>query len=125
MPEPQHCLSIVNEGEYLLATFPPYSGVLACTACLDEVFATLAQHGLSKVIIDHTKTAQPIPILECYELGNYMAGKTREQPTKIAIVASRGGVYPDRFFETVARNRQVQVSVFAEDFEAAQSWLDE
>jgi hypothetical protein len=65
--------------------------------------------------------SQPITTLDRFRLGSSIisfSGKLQ----KVACVASTGFIDPEKFGETVARNRGVNIRVF-DDMAAAQRWL--
>jgi sensor c-di-GMP phosphodiesterase-like protein len=64
-----------------------------------------------------------VPVPDIYDLGETMMSMRGVSTLRIALVSSHESIYPDRFFETVVKNRGMGLQVFIDDFEAAVSWL--
>lgn len=103
-------LEIEAEGRY---SFAELSGLF------DRVKAESENCARQNVVLDVTKIAGTIPLMDMFALGEHCA-KVWKAPFRIAIVFPEGGVY--NFFENVARNRGVQVAVVP-NHGAAVKWL--
>lgn len=115
-------LSIEDAGTHIKAVCPPYYSVRDCAAGMNEIFTTARRLDRPRILVNFTATKHQIPIIDLYKLGEHAAEEGRDY-FKLAVVASQKAVTPDRFFQTVAQNRGLNVRVFVEDFEAALSWL--
>ena len=116
-------LSIEDTGTHLEAECPPYCSLKDCAVCISEIFTTARRLNRPRILINFTATKVQIPISELYALGQHVAEEGRGH-IKLAVVASAQAVTPDRFFQTVAQNRGLNVRVFVDDFDSALSWLE-
>ena len=92
-------------------------------ANLFELFARVKaeseRHNRTGVILDVTRVAGTIPIMEMFLLGDHCS-KIWGPPFRIAILPLEEWVY--KFMENVARNRGVQVAVVTHPT-AAMEWV--
>ncbi len=77
----------------------------------------------NKILLDVRNITTDISVLARFELGNFMA-KQDTTGIRIAILASEKTAWPDRFLETVSRNRGVNAKVTTE-YKEALKWLSE
>ena len=103
-------LSIKAEGRYSRADL---SGLF------DRVKAESEKRARQNVVLDVTKIAGTIPLMDMFALGEHCS-KLWKPPFRIAIISPEVGVY--NFFENVARNRGVQVAVVP-NHNAAMDWF--
>jgi hypothetical protein len=103
-------LSIVAGGRYSLADL---------SSVFDRATAEIESSNQKGVILDVSKIAGTIPLMDMFMLGEHCS-KVWKPAIKIAIVFPEVGVY--NFFENVARNRGVQIAVVP-NHDAAVQWL--
>jgi hypothetical protein len=103
-------LLIRAEGQYSLA---------GLSGLLDTVQAESDERSHQAVILDVSRIAGTIPLLDMFVLGEYCA-TVWKQSFRIALISPEMGIY--RFFENVAKNRGVQIAVVSNQ-DAAMEWL--
>lgn len=123
MAENAQPISIVKKGEYISATLPPYESLSKRQAQLSGIYDAVDEHGCSRLLIDSRATRQQVPIVELFYLGTYLASKFGPLLVKMAVLVSPEAVYPDRFGETVARNRGLDLIRFLDNEQEALNWL--
>ena len=114
-------LSIVDQGEYLLAEFSGDFSVDAGKQCIDAMTNASIEKHQSKVLLDCRKISGNMPIIDRFEVAAY-AAKTRKMIAKLAMLNRPDVILPDNFVENVAVNRGANVKVFT-DLENAVHWL--
>ncbi len=87
----------------------------------EEILRRARQEKVDRILIDARGITTDIPTMARFEFGEYMAAQ-QPQSIKIAFVGSAEAVWPNRFLETVSRNRYVNVKVVTETEEAL-LWL--
>jgi anti-anti-sigma regulatory factor len=92
-------LSIKVVGEYSLANFCSLFG---------RVSEESENHAKQKVVLDVTEVSGTIPVMDLYQLGEECS-RVWKSGLRIALVSLAGGF--NQFFEDVAWNRGVHVSV--------------
>lgn len=88
-------------------------------ALFDKVKLESQKRGESRVVLDITEVSGSIPFIDMLGLGEHCS-KSWKQTFRIAIVSPAGGL--NDFFEIVARNRGVHLTVVS-NHEAAMDWL--
>ena len=89
---------------------------------LDAILRIRQNQGLTKVFVDATKATSYPSTMSIHDFGSQVADSLRG--VKVAIVAVPGTRKESTFFETVARNRGGNVSLF-DSPAAALAWLTE
>jgi hypothetical protein len=118
MPE---VLEIQVKPDYILVTYTGEFNVAAAERAIDGSLQAGSTHNLSKILIDCRRMTGRLSIMDRYQVavsGQRMAGKL----TRVALVRQEEGSPLDRFTETVARNRGVNLKLFSEIDEAV-AWL--
>ena len=108
-PEPDY-LALTVTGVYSLSDFQ---------ALAQRVRAEAAQHDRVHILVDISAVSGTIPGMDRFFLGAYVA-RQWQLLLRVAIVYCASAI--DKFFETVAVNRAVQVIVVP-DRQAAVAWL--
>lgn len=103
-------LSIKAKGQYSLADLYDL---------FDRVKEESEKRSEPRVILDVTEVAGTIPTMDMHALGEHCS-RVWKLAFRIAIVSPVGGV--DRFFETVAWNRGVQIAVVPDHSQAIE-WV--
>jgi hypothetical protein len=103
-------LLIRAEGQYSLASL---------SDLFDRVKAESDKCSHQGVILDVSKIAGAIPLMDMFALGEYCS-KVWKLSFRIALISPEVGIY--NFFENVARNRGVQIAVVPNQG-AAMEWL--
>ena len=78
---------------------------------------------VNKILLDARNITTYISTLARFEVGNFLA-KQDTTGIRIAILASEKTAWPDRFLETVSRNRGVNAKVTTE-YKEALKWLSD
>ena len=118
-----HKISIVEKGDYLLVTFPPFESLVRRKQQLTALYDAIDQHPSRRVLIDSRATRKQVPIVELYDLCIYLVSKFGNLNPKMAVVISPEAAYPDRFGENVVRNRGLDAIRFIDDESEALNWL--
>ncbi|MCK6499594.1 MAG: hypothetical protein L6Q38_08965 [Nitrospira sp.] len=86
------------------------------------IMATCVRRGFAKAIADARLQTGDLKIFEWHALASHFE-LSWPRSVRIAIVDNPERIKPDRFLETTARNRGIDVMVFS-DFDAAVDWLN-
>lgn len=114
-------LDIVNAGEHLVVTYSGLFSVPAAKAAVDAMVDACQRERLTKVLFDcRTMTGEPT-VVDRFNVGQYGAS-TIPREVRIAMLTREDLPLPDRFFEVVARNRGLRLTVFF-DVDKALDWL--
>jgi hypothetical protein len=118
--------NIESKLSYLLVSCAGTYDGLSALDIYQQIFRTAADQSLSRILIDCRKVKGDISVLERYITSKYVAELCLKYITtirfKISLVGEEPPVDPERFGETVARNRGVDVLVTT-DLAEAYSWL--
>jgi hypothetical protein len=105
------------------------TGTCSSLSELTEVFwnaiKAIQEHPSSKVLIDANNVEGQLSTLDRYEGASFLSEHHISGPVRITAIAIAGQeplIDPDRFGETVARNRGVNGRVFT-DLDEAVAWL--
>jgi hypothetical protein len=116
-----HLLDIVKKEDYLQITFSGPFSIDAAKRSVDDMVAACRKEHCAKVLFDCRPMTGDLTVLDRFEVGQYGEG-TIPQTVKIAMLGRNEQILPDRFFETVARNRGVNLLLFTE-VDDALKWL--
>ena len=88
-------------------------------ACIDAC----RKHGVSRVLLDITGLAGQPGTMADYELAKLLsAWETNSVVARAALVEKKEDLPAGKFFETAARNRNINIRVFS-DLKEAENWL--
>jgi hypothetical protein len=87
----------------------------AAAACRDR--------GCTRVLFDCRLMSGKVTVTDRFEIGKH-AASTIPRPVRIAVLGPVEEISRYRFFETVARNRGLMVTVFS-DLDEAIQWLED
>jgi hypothetical protein len=104
-------LLIKAVGEYTMVNF---------CSLFDRVSEESENYAKQKVILDVTEVSGTIPVMDLYQLGEECS-RVWKSELRIALVSPAGGI--NKFFEDVAWNRGVQVSVVSNQASAIE-WVN-
>lgn len=124
--EQQITISFNSDQHYLLVTVEGWYTLSNAIA----IFKTAIDHSLlhekKSLLIDINKLSGTIPLTDRFTFAETTSGyfiqKAVGKINRLAVVGKEPIVDPDRFGETVARNRGLNVLVFT-DLEQAIQWL--
>ncbi len=114
-------VEIVKKNNYLHVTV---SGIFSPELSEDSIDAMVAagkKEDCINILFDIRPMTGEIGVLDRFESGRYGALMIPRN-FKIAMLGSKDQISPDNFFQTVARNRGVNLKVFSE-IENALEWL--
>ena len=74
-----------------------------------------------KTFFDWRPMRSEFSLSDRFEIGVY-AARTLPKMTRVAVLLREDQLLPEKFFETVVRNRELNLRVFV-DFEEAIQWL--
>jgi hypothetical protein len=114
---------IVKAEGYIHITFSGQFSPEAAKRCVDEMVAACTREKCAKVLFDCRPMAGDMSVMNRFDIAQYGA-VTIPSSLKIAMLGRRDQLLPDNFFENVARNRGVTVTVFSE-IDKAIRWLKE
>ena len=118
--------SIESKVSYLHVSCAGTYDRLSVMDMYQQILRTAADQNLSRILIDCRKVKGDISVLERYITSTYGAELCLKYITtirfKISMVGEEPPLDPERFGETVARNRGVDVLVTTE-LEEAYNWL--
>jgi hypothetical protein len=114
-------LKIVNVEDRLHITFSGPFSVEAGKKSIDAMVAACKREGSTKVLFDCRPMTGVLQVLDRFDMGEYGAS-TIPHFVKVAMLGREDQILPDKFFETVARNRGLLLAVFSEIDEAI-AWL--
>lgn len=89
----------------------------------DEIHNYFDTYKFKKLLIDISEIDGNIPIIDRFNLGEIFVQKFISLD-KAAIISNEQLVAPEKFFQTVTRNRGANVQVFLSE-EDAKEWIDE
>jgi hypothetical protein len=126
--EQQYTISVNSDQHYLLVTVEGWYTLSNAIA----IFKTAIDHALlyekKSLLIDVNKIAGTIPLTDRFKFSESITGYFIQYALgkihRLAVVGQEPIVDPDRFGETVARNRGLNVYVFT-DLQQALQWLSE
>jgi hypothetical protein len=114
-------LRIEKREDYLHFTFTGPFSLDAAKRSVDDMVVACKKEHCVKVLFDCRPMTGDLTVLDRFEVGQYGEGRI-PQSVKIAMLGREDQILPDRFFETVARNRGVHVTLFT-DADEAIKWL--
>ena len=88
---------------------------------IPHIAEAMAETGCHKVLVDFTTAEGPVSLMERLEMAEVLAATT-PRTMKLAAVVTRQQLDPQRFGETIARNKGVNMRVFL-DRDRALRWL--
>jgi hypothetical protein len=114
-------LIITDRGTFLLVEFSGEFSVEAGKQCVDRMAEASVKHGRPKVLLDCRKMTGDLSVFTRFHVAEYGATKGH-QLRQFALVGDKEVVLPDKFAETVAVNRGMNMKAFT-DFDEAVLWL--
>lgn len=120
-------LTIEPRQSYLYVIATGNFDLYAAQNSFRKIFSAVAQHNLSKVLIDLRPLEGNMSTMDRFSLAEFVSSERFEHEgtvaVRLAVVGKHPIVEPQRFGETVARNRGVNVCVMT-DIDDALEWLD-
>ena len=114
-------VDIEPQPDYLLAVVSGLFDKAKLADMLKDIFAASSRHGLRKILVDIRALEGEITFIARYDAGQLVADLQRE-PVRLAMLGTSSQIWPDRFFENVAKNRGVETKVTLDKAEALE-WL--
>jgi hypothetical protein len=114
-------IEIVKKDNYLHVTVSGIFSPELSEDSIDNMVAAAKKDEFTKILFDIRPMSGEIGVLDRFESGRYGA-LIIPQNFKIAMLGRNDQISPDKFFQTVVRNRGVNLKVFSE-FEKAIEWL--
>jgi hypothetical protein len=118
-------IRIEKRGDYLLVTPPTFESLSESESQVSAMRDAAIRHNATKLLIDMRATRQRIAVVDLYEFCLDLVAKFGPLVAKIAVVASPEAAYPNRFGETVVRNRGLDCIRFVDNEQEALDWLME
>lgn len=118
---PLEPFAIADRGSFLLVEFFGTFSIQAGKQCVDKMAEASLELGRPKVLLDCRRMLGDLSVIARFQVAEYGATKSH-QLRQLALVGSKDAVLPDRFAESVAVNRGMNMKVFT-DFDEAVLWL--
>jgi len=109
------------KSEYLYAEVAGDFDIKKSGELFEEVMNICIDRGYSNILFDCRRLEGEVSILDRYKFGIFMDSE-RTRKTNIAFVSTSKYILPNKFLETVAKNRAINVKVTA-DIDEAELWL--
>jgi len=116
-----HQIEITKAEGYLQVTFSGPFSPDGARESIDAMVSACEKESCLKVLFDCRPMTGDLTVSDRFETGTYGASKIPGH-VKIAMLGREDQLSADNFFETVARNRGVNITVFTEA-DAALEWL--
>lgn len=124
----QYTTSVNSDQHYLLVTIEGWYSLSNALAFFKYALDQTLIHEKRSLLIDVNKLEGTIPLTDRFifseTLSGYFIQKAVGKINRVAVVGKEPIVDPERFGETVARNRGLNVYVFTDSQQAVQ-WLTE
>jgi hypothetical protein len=118
MPEK---LQISIKDNYLYAEVSGKYNAKNANEFFEEIIKQCYENNIFCILIDARKLEGKLSVIDRYEFGIFMESK-RIYKINVALVGTTEYVFPDKFLETVAKNRAVNAKVTT-DIKEAELWL--
>ena len=116
-------LEVVRRHGYLHIRFFEAFSVATVKHAVDLVADACKEEPCSRILFDSRSVTGEMPVPDRFDMGRY-AAESLPESIKVAVLARADQISPDGFFETVARNRDLDLRVFS-DLHEATEWLKE
>lgn len=114
-------IDIELKRDWLLARFMGTGDVEQLTGHYPKIANECVAAKAKRLLVDFTQVQLPVSTLDRFDMGQ-RAVIFAELGIKIAAVATKDQIDPERFGELVAKNRGVNIRAFI-DMRAAEEWL--
>jgi len=114
-------LKMEPKPEYLQAEISGPFDVRHTQNIMAQIIQSCRDHGLSKALIDMRLIEGTIPIVDRFELAEFVALMTNNV-IRMAFIGTPEQMQPEKFFEKASRNRGALVMVTTDQQEAVE-WL--
>lgn len=114
-------LQIEEKPDYLEARFTGAGAAEETWRQFDEIAERCKRANKNKLLLDFTEASGEVSLADRYFLGDKAQILSRRR-LKVATVATRRQIDPQKFAELVARNRGVDLRAFT-NVEDAEEWL--
>jgi hypothetical protein len=122
-------LSIQPRHAYLYAGVSGRFELSQAKEIFKRILEACVETGLSRALVDGRELTTGAAVMELFELAMFIADQQRQllasgrlQETRVAYLGAPNSLDPQRFGETVARNRGAILKV-SENLEEAMQWL--
>ena len=116
-------IDVLSKGTYIQVTYVGDFTRAEARRCIDVCTTSCLDHGLMRVLLDVRQMTGDMTVMDRFQTALYGI-KLRKHKIKTAMLANDRIVLPDRFFESVARNRGIRIRVFTDEDQAL-AWLEE
>ena len=121
---PQYKLDVKKN--YIHVTVSGTFCMVTYRSIIEVILSECVKNKKSRILFDERKVKGNMSTFERYNLSIFFSNLSREHPftfkVKIAVVGFQPLIYPDRFGETVALNRGINIKV-TNDIDEAINWL--
>jgi hypothetical protein len=114
-------LKITNKDDYLLFEYTGNFSAENAVIAIDDIVDACTEHTIFKVLLDCRLMTGEISEADKFQFIRH-AQKTRERLIKTAVLGRNDQISPDKFYEDMAHNLIINLSVFT-DFNEAVTWL--
>jgi hypothetical protein len=116
-------LDVAKVDGYLRITFSGLFSPESARYCVRAMLAACVKENCDKILFDCTPMTGTMSAVDRFEVAEYSAS-ILPRTLKIAVLGRQDQILPDNFFENVARNQGLTLTVFSE-IDDAIKWLDE
>lgn len=115
-------IKVIRTRDFIKSTAKGTLDFAASKQALVDIISEIKQPGEYEVLVDTREAESSLSITDIFELGNTLASQFPLRRSMIGLLAPMSETEKATFFETVARNRGVNIRAFT-DFEQAITWL--
>ena len=115
-------IDVLSKGTYILVTYVGDFTRAEARRCIDVCTTSCLDHGLMSAMLDVRQMTGDMTVMDRFHTALYGI-KLRKEKIKTAMLADDRIVLPDKFFESVARNRGIRIRVFTDEDQAV-AWLE-
>jgi len=115
-------MSLDDSGEYIKIDLSGYLSLEALQEKSTELLEYCLQNDKRKIFVDATNQNGMLSVLERFKMGTYLEQMWKKK-IKIAVLVNESSLQEHMFFENVARNRGLMISMFIDEIKAL-DWLN-
>ena len=115
-------LGIEKKEDYMLIIFPPCNSVDEVKMEINEMYDAIKAEKPAKLLVDMTSTKKKFKVEEMWDIALSVWDK-EVRHLKIALVSSEESAYPERFFQNMMREFDINLMRFTVNKNEAAEWL--
>lgn len=115
-------IKVIRTRDFIKSTSKGVLDLASSKQALVDIISEIKQPGEYEVLVDTREAESGLSVADIFELGITLANQFPLRRSKIGLLTPMSEADNAIFFETVARNRGVNIRAFT-DFEQAITWL--